>query len=107
MGQFIAKSLRMGDYEVCAFCDNDARKQGDILNGVPVLSIEDAVDRHPGGCFVLARRRNMDEMAVQLKAVGVPEKNIWAGWKMYISEKHTLWAVLQFAENHSREAQDR
>ena len=100
MGQFIAKTLRMGNIAVRGFCDNDLRKQGDILNDVVVLSPEDAVNLYPEGCFLITSQNSKGEMEAQLKSYGVPKKNILDGGKTYISKKHMLWAILQFADQY-------
>jgi sugar O-acyltransferase (sialic acid O-acetyltransferase NeuD family) len=41
-------------YEVLAFVDDDPSRWGRVLNGIPVISLEEAQAQHPGALFTVA-----------------------------------------------------
>lgn len=61
---------------VDAFCDNDRTKQNNRINGVPVLDPLIAIQQYPEGIFVIANKRNSDQIHDQLCALGVEENRI-------------------------------
>ncbi len=79
LGQFLHVYLQFqGVRNIIAFCDNNERFQGTNLQGIPVISLEEAVNRTSGEYYIIAARssKNRQEMYGQLIRMGVPEGHI-------------------------------
>lgn len=63
---------KFGLLAVC-YADNDQRKQGSVCNGVQVLCPAEAVRLWPDAYFLIANKLHGEELATQLRSLGVPE----------------------------------
>lgn len=61
---------------VVAYCDNNKELWNTKVQGVPVVAPDDAVMRYPAAMYILSNRRNVEEMELQLKSMGVAEEKI-------------------------------
>ena len=81
IGLNIAYILRIHNIKVDALCDNSAKKQGQIIEGLKVLSPSEAVQTYPDSHFMIAGRRYFNDMRNQLLDLGVDataiHKRIW------------------------------
>lgn len=57
------------------FCDNSSTKQGEH-DGVKVISLQEAVDKHCKSKFIVASLRHSKQMEQQLLEAGIPEEQI-------------------------------
>ncbi len=64
----------MRDYdmsgEIVAFCDNSKDKQGETINGIPVISVEDAAETYKDAYFWI-QGKDTENMRSQLLSLGV------------------------------------
>lgn len=60
------------------FCDNNSSKQGKCFRNVPVISVEEAVNRLPEAVYIIASDRFEEQMKEQLLNLGVSEKSIYS-----------------------------
>lgn len=58
-----------------AFADNDKNKQGSILNGVPIISLEDTVKLYKQGFYLIANQIYGDRLKEQLINLGIEKDN--------------------------------
>lgn len=61
---------------VVCYTDNAANRWGTTLNGVPVLSPEDAVKAEPGALYMIANKYHGAEIRKQLQGLGIAEDQI-------------------------------
>lgn len=62
--------------QVAAYCDNSSEHIGSKVQGIPVYSPEQAIEKYNESVVVLAGRRYEEEMRQQLNMLGVPETRI-------------------------------
>lgn len=62
---------------ILAYCDNQKAIQGKRLNGVLVMSPEEAVRKYPDAIFVIANRNAVQEMEAQLLEFGAQKEKIF------------------------------
>ena len=62
--------------QVEAFCDNNCKLWNVKVQGLSVISPEDAVERGQGELFVITNMSDAENMKVQLKQMGIMEHNI-------------------------------
>lgn len=60
-----------------AYCDNEAESQGKLLQGLPIMSPTDALNKYPDAQFVITSQRYAQEMESQLLALGVGKEKIF------------------------------
>lgn len=65
-----------GHVSICGYCDNSPEKQGTTLHGLAIWSVEDAVRQFPDGIFILANAKYADNMAAQLRNLGISNDQI-------------------------------
>ncbi len=61
--------------EIVAFLDNDKKKQGRILDGVPILSLNVVLTLSVDRIYIMSHYIN--EMTWQLESLGIPEEKIF------------------------------
>lgn len=61
---------------ILAYCDNQKAIQGKRLNGVLVISPEEAVQRYPDAVFVIANKNAAQKMETQLLELGVLRERV-------------------------------
>ena len=61
---------------VQCYCDNQERLWG-VVQGIPVISPEEAVKRYPEAIYLIPSVRFETEMRAQLTRLGIAEKNIF------------------------------
>ena len=77
LGQFIHGQLLYNGYKnVRAYCDNDGKVQGSIKNNINILSPGQAVENFSGAGFIIANKKNAEDMQNQLLDMGVKKINI-------------------------------
>ncbi len=79
LGQFLHVYLQFqGIGNIIAFCDNNEQLQGMNLQGIPVISLEEAVNQVSEIYYIIATRssKNRREMYEQLICIGVPKEQI-------------------------------
>lgn len=75
-GVITKKILTNCNYCPEAFCDNNNRNIGKVIEGIPVISVQSVIDKKRDYLVVLASRKYVDEMYRELKERGFPEENI-------------------------------
>ena len=63
--------------DAVAFCDNDIRKHHAFINGVEVISLEQAVGLYPGALYIVANKKYEKEIAMQLADKGIADESIY------------------------------
>lgn len=58
------------------FCDNSSKKQGSVVYGHSVYSVQDAVEQYVNAVFILASIYHSKDMYEQLKKLGIKDENI-------------------------------
>lgn len=66
---------------VVAFCDNDKNKQGDIVGGLPVISVEESCKSYSKAVYLVMAVYHFEEIKEQLLDLGISEDNIFI-WEM-------------------------
>ncbi len=79
---YIAKDLydalyRSGIRGICCFCDNDINKSGSLYRGIPVLQIQEALNKYGKAYIINAGQKRFQEINEQLLAMGIPEERVW------------------------------
>lgn len=54
LGDVLSSFLRRLDVDLCGFVDRDERKHGRQLNGISVLSVQQAKEKFPDACYLMA-----------------------------------------------------
>lgn len=75
-GRKILSVLLQNKSDIQGICDNSGILQGTIENGFEIMAVEDAIKRFPNACFLIANRKNGEEMKKQLLKNGIEEKDI-------------------------------
>lgn len=76
VGKRITGLMQQHANHVQVVCDNSSQLQGMKIEGVPVISVGAAVSRFPDAVYVIANRKNAEEMKSQLMRAGIEEKKI-------------------------------
>lgn len=63
---------------LAAAADNDASRQGQVWQGYPLLSVEEAAGRYGKHGFIVANKTHSAEICRQLMDLGIPEERIFA-----------------------------
>ena len=63
-------------HEITAFCDNSPQKQGKEINGVPVLSPQEAVQKYPDAVYLIANKQYGLQIKGQLADMKIAESKI-------------------------------
>ncbi|HJZ97203.1 MAG TPA: FkbM family methyltransferase [Candidatus Solibacter sp.] len=69
LGQWALAALRQAGIQMPAFCDNNSRLWGSLVEGIPVMGPEEALKRFPGAAVVVAIY-NSTAPQRQLRALG-------------------------------------
>ncbi len=77
-----------------AYCDNKKELQGTIIEGIPVLSVEDACSQEPTALFILLGEKASEEMKEQLIGLGIEEERIFS-----YPSKEKIYGVQYFDMN--------
>lgn len=75
-GDKILNMLLQNKSNVQGICDNSEVLQGTVKHGFEIMSVENAIKKFPNACFLIANRKNGEEMKKQLLKSGIEEKNI-------------------------------
>lgn len=76
-GEIVLSALKgEGIRSVRCFCDNSDKAIGNDIDGLEVLSPQDAVKRYPNACFVITPKDYENEILRQLVHMGVDIENI-------------------------------
>lgn len=76
------------------FCDNDPDKHGTLIDGIPVISINDLKTKYKNSSIVITPRIGHDEISLQLKENNL-DKNI-----INQSHEQTIISEIQFYEDY-------
>ncbi|MDD6193889.1 MAG: glycosyltransferase [Lachnospiraceae bacterium] len=63
--------LKEHQKKIVALCDNERSLWGREIGGLPVLSPETAAKEYPHACFVVANKKNAEQMKTQLLHLGI------------------------------------
>lgn len=74
MLMLLARNLPLKNY---CICDNSKTKQGECVCNQTVLSVEDAIKKHPHATYVVTNEKYAGELKVQLLEAGVGEDDIF------------------------------
>lgn len=84
---------KLGQQPVC-YCDDDYKKQGQIFQGIPVLSVDVAVEKYPDAVYIPCadsskktgrwNRSDLSEMIHTLKRLNVYDSNSELRIEMYL-----------------------
>ncbi|MCI8724716.1 MAG: glycosyltransferase [Hungatella sp.] len=77
-GRKILSVLLQNKSDVQGVCDNSVILQGTVESGFEIMTAEYAIKKFPNACFLIANRKNRDEMKKQLIKNGVEERNIFS-----------------------------
>ena len=77
IGKRFNQFLRMFQFEICGFCDNDEKKYGDVVDGTKVYPLEVILEQYPQAYFIIANKKNADDIFNQLLKVGVNPINVF------------------------------
>jgi len=69
---------RMGIINVACFCDNDEKKQGSSIFGVPVYSVKEAMAEFPTACYMVASANHTQTIIWQLQRDGIRNSQIYS-----------------------------
>ena len=72
----LAALKREGISNVRCFCDNNEKALGKTVDGLPVISPEDALEQYPDACFVITPKDYENEILRQLVRMGVDIESI-------------------------------
>lgn len=76
-GEAILAALkREGIDTVQCFCDNNGKAVGSMVDGLKIISPQDAVEQYPEACFVITPKDYENEILRQLVHMGVDIENI-------------------------------
>ena len=76
-GETILAALkREGIDTVQCFCDNNGKAVGKIVDGLEIISPQDAVEKYPDACFVITPKDYENEILRQLVHMDVDIENI-------------------------------
>lgn len=76
-GRMTCDILKKNKVPVYKFCDNDIKKQGKMIDGIEVISLQDIWREQEEYFVVIASRRHAGNMLNQLMEGHFPRKNIW------------------------------
>jgi FkbM family methyltransferase len=71
LGQVCADRLRKCGIEPVAFCDNNPKRWGTVINGIPVMSLADALNRFGEGVPIVVTIYTARDLRNQLRAKGL------------------------------------
>lgn len=69
------RACNVGD-NVVAYADNNSSKQGEIINYVPIVSVNDCIRDYPNALYIIASPANSESMKKQLIAGGINKTSI-------------------------------
>lgn len=69
---------RLGAEKICAVCDNVPAVQGSFVEGMKVVSVEQAARQYPDAWFMIANKRYTDALYEQLRSLGIAAERIYA-----------------------------
>lgn len=75
-GAVLAALKREGIDGVRCFCDNNDKAWGNLIDGLEVISPQEAVEQYPDACFVITPKDYENEILRQLVHMGVDIENI-------------------------------
>lgn len=75
-GAVLAALKREGINGVRCFCDNSDKAWGNMLDGLEVISPQEAFGKYPDACFVITPKDYENEILRQLVHMGVNIENI-------------------------------
>lgn len=64
-------------YSFIAFIDNDVNKQGTVVDGLPVISLNEAINSADNIAVVIVCKMSNDKIEEQLKKTGIMEQHIF------------------------------
>lgn len=86
-GRRVKKILELCNYPPCCFCDSDGGKVGKVVDGLPVISVDNLLKEFRNYLVIFGSRRYADEMDQTLAARGFPNENILNSiYKMIIAQ---------------------
>ncbi len=77
MGRAVLEQMRFLKERICCLSDNAEALWNTRLSGCEVLPPEAAAKRHPDAFYIIANKQHGQDMARQLREMGVPEGRIW------------------------------
>ncbi|MBD5521752.1 MAG: glycosyltransferase [Lachnospiraceae bacterium] len=84
---------KLGTGRICAVCDNSLLRQGEFIEDMKVISVEEAVHEYAKAFFIIANKKHAQELAVQLEELGIMKTNIYI-YKERISIENGLFNFL-------------
>ncbi len=67
---------KLGTGNIRAVCDNAPAVQGQIVEGMAVMSVERAVRQYPKACYMIANQCHAEELSAQLAGAGISAEQI-------------------------------
>lgn len=102
-GQKFAKICQEKGITISYFCDNNPKKWGTNLCGVPICSLEEILEKKEKWVFVLSNQKYQDEIELQLEKKGIQE--IYFSWweeEWLQTGKFRAWSFLNFCGNKTK-----
>lgn len=63
--------------QIAAFCDNNYKLLDTDIQGITVLSPEDAARKYPNAAYIIANLNSVDKIRKQLQKLGISEEHIY------------------------------
>ena len=77
LGKFVPVLLQLnGIDKIKAYCDNNSALQGRKLQGKPIISPKEAVNKYPQAKYLIANKAHRQEIRLQLISMGIATENI-------------------------------
>lgn len=76
LGKEICSTLTRNGVQPVAFCDNDFRKAGNVIERLPIISFDELLRDHKNSLIVIAALKHRAEVAGQLLKAGFPASDI-------------------------------
>lgn len=94
-GKRTADVLRLIGVRIAGFCDNDVKKQGKTLYGIPIMSLEQSRAQSPKAFYIVANLKHDKDIEKQLLAAGVSKDCISMKYEQWRMETSPLLAYVQ------------
>jgi len=77
IGKSVYRAIKANENNVvCIFCDNDLNKQGQLYDGLTILSMDNAIKQYENACFVISSQGYYSQIREQLQENEINIENI-------------------------------
>lgn len=98
-GEIVVKlSIILSSNNIVAICDGDKQKHDREIAGLKIENPLETVIKHKNSFYIIANKKNSEEISLQLKDLGILQENMYA-IKAIPGKSELLEAVLRLPEN--------